>query len=124
MCDFSQGFRLCTCSDETALHKENYHWRLYRYIGKQTKRIVGKYRPPMHDIGAGLSGNFVLLQLHETPSCFDFEYQAQEGDNLVLYDRKNMRRLEFIFRNNSWEETYYAPFKHIKEQLCEGKIEK
>lgn len=141
MCNFENGFILCTC----ALEEENrgpkkrrkhpdiekkeksdlppeYVWRLFRFVKKAEEIEKGKYILPSSDIGAGLNAEWVLLHLN-TEDCFDFDYTPQEGDNLMIYKQdQKVPYLSLIFRNKEWLEDHYDIFMDITEQKEAGKV--
>ncbi|UKN02270.1 hypothetical protein K6119_01895 [Paracrocinitomix mangrovi] len=136
MCDFSKGFKLCTCNEKEIqyrepdkfIHKEGklvklpntkndqipieFIWILYRYNGKNKELEIGRYNFPSEDIGKGLDVEWVKLNL-SCENCFDFQYTPQEGDNLILTQNIILSPyLSFIFKNNEWVEDFYNPFEH------------
>lgn len=78
MCNFDDGFILCTCntkgSDKNQLILENatFIWELR--IIKETEFAVGRTKLPSTTIGEGLNSEWVLLNL-EDRNCFDFDYK-------------------------------------------------
>lgn len=129
MCNFKNGFILCKCDDTDAATSNTeeknieYIWTLYRYLGKSSKNVRGKYMMPQSEIGAGLTGDFVLQALNDR-NCFDFDYQPSEGDNLKITAENQYKRLEFIFRKGNWVEDHYVPFDTLKEEIEKGKLAK
>ncbi|TAF66296.1 MAG: hypothetical protein EAZ55_06640 [Cytophagales bacterium] len=140
MCDFSQGFVLCSCpKDEKKpiVHNKNsrrhkkqiqesdkkqvYRWTLLGYVGRRETDLEGECQIPSEEIGAGLEKEWVLLNLNEG-NCFDFDYTPQEGDNLVLRSNHSFKFLSFIYRNNAWYCDFYNSFFATLEKKAEGEI--
>lgn len=144
MCDFEEGFKLCTC-EEKIEHREIplYHkkkgklvevkknkkqppllftWVLKRYHGKSKELEMGRYMMPVSDLGKGLNAEWIALNLN-CENCFDFEYTPNEGDN--LYFQQNVilgPYISFIYKNGLWEEDHYNPFDEVTEMIKEGLI--
>lgn len=140
MCDFSKGFKLCLCSDPRIIvhHRKSkrhqkkraqekkgieYIWTLHRYVGKLSGDEMGRYIIPHSNIGNGLTAEFVLNELNNK-DCFDFEYQASEGDNLIIATEEDMfyERLAFIYRDGFWVEDHYSPFEDDTKKITNGKL--
>jgi hypothetical protein len=62
MCDFNQGFVLCTCARQPARNSApprsaeasaaaTYHWTLCRYRGPSTVDVMGSYLPRPAPLG-------------------------------------------------------------------------
>lgn len=124
MCNFEKGFILCTCSKDEINKSEDraYTWHLSQHLGLSEDDIVGKYLPPVSDIGKGLTADFVVSQLNSR-NCFDFESKPSEGDNLTIYQSSTSFRLEFIFRNGTWIEDHYSPFDNKFKELKKGVLQ-
>ena len=125
MCNFEKGFKLCTCSAEEIANStgdNTYTWHLSQLMGPNKDDIVGKYQPPVSDLGKGLEADFVLSELNKH-NCFDFEYKPSEGDNLTVYQSSTRFRLEFIFKNDVWVEDHYSPFDHDFKELNSGVLQ-
>ncbi len=134
MCEFNDGFILCSCefnNEEINTQDDSkieYIWELR--ILKSKELAIGKAVPPMEDIGSGLNSEWVLLYLN-SEKCFDFNYQPEEGDNLVIYPNtkgyynQNIRYLSFIFKEGSWQEDFYdelGELTKLKSRKYKGKI--
>ncbi len=129
MCDFENGFILCSCKEkngksELSVKKAEYVWEL-RTLQK-TELAVGKARWPSSDIGKGLDAAWLLLNLADR-NCFDFDYQPKEEDNLVLYPSSNeyynqyvSSYLSFIYKNGEWVEDYYDEISQETKQKDKG----
>lgn len=128
MCDFENGFSLCTCVHLTKREKKiitnQYEWVLFSFIEKITPIEIGLYSLPKNVIGNGFTAEFVLSNLN-AKNCFDFEYTPKEGDNLMikLVKKKEMiSYLSFIYKNEKWTENHYDAFSTLKKQIFKGKI--
>jgi hypothetical protein len=136
MCNFENGFILCTCPPKTEkqpyLSKrkqkqlpptpKGYRWaimRLVRYIDEVL--MEGIYELPSQELNGGLTEEWVLLNLN-CENCFDAPYTPQEGDNLVLQSDEPYKYLSFMFRNGQWERGYLCGFDVVVEKVVEGKI--
>ncbi|WP_291869394.1 hypothetical protein [Maribacter sp.] len=129
MCDFENGFILCSCKEKKTskevlkTDKLEYIWEL-RTV-KKTEWAVGRARLPSSDIGKGLESEWVLLNL-EDRNCFDFDYTPKEGDNLVIYPSSNryyndfLSYLSFIYTDNKWIEDFYDEIAHLTKQDNKG----
>jgi hypothetical protein len=136
MCDFEEGFILCTClpKDKPIVHYKNsrkhknkppesraYRWYLSRFVGEYEPLMEGIYELPSKDLGKGLTEEWVLLHLNHE-KCFDFEYAPKEGDTLVLNGEKLYQYMSFIFRQGIWEVDRYNGFSTILELEKQGEI--
>lgn len=137
MCNFENGFILCTCEAEKPIihnkhsrrhkrkQKENadiYCWFLSSFKEQFESIMEGLYELPAKNIGEGLTEEWVLLNLN-VGNCFDFAYIPQEGDNLVI---KSMAKpyvyLSFIFQEGEWRSGHYNVFNHILELKLKGEL--
>ena len=137
MCDFENGFILCTCTKETqkVVHNKNsrrykntpeakivgYRWVLARFVRTFEPIMEGMYAMPSHDLGAGLTAEWVLMNLNYG-NCFDFDYTPAEGDNLVFRSDERWDYMSFIFRQGAWQEGRYDGFSTTLEALFHGQI--
>lgn len=137
MCNFENGFVLCTCQNEATelVHNKNsrryknspkiqikgYRWFLLRFIDTFEPMMEGQYEPPSKEIGAGLTAEWVLLHLN-FENCFDFDYTPQEGDNLMIYAENPQKYMSFIFRQSEWICDRYDRFSTMLELRLEGEI--
>jgi hypothetical protein len=142
MCKTTKNIRLCTClvdgNIKTVIHHKNarrqkkdrlldsnnaYKWTLYKYVGLQELTIDGMLLPPSDKLGEYLTNETILSEL-KNETCFDFEYQPNDGDNLLIYcESKSVYSfLSFIFRANQWEADTYDSFTHKTERINYGKV--
>jgi len=148
MCNFEDGMRFCSCKAEEIKyrepdifirhkneiikkeHRKNKHipllyvWTLFRYAGETEGLEMGRYAFPSHDIGKGLNAEWVAMNLNGE-ECFDFDYEPQEGDNLLIRNniKQSMAYLSFIYKNRAWEIDHYSPFEVEIEKFEQGKVE-
>lgn len=135
MCDFKNGFILCKCTNtKNTVHNKKsrrnklnpsreYNWILNKYVGRSSEMEMGRYELPVNDLKDGLTADVVLHELNEK-NCFDFDYTPHEGDNLVLANKPDQIRMEFIFKSGKWREDHYPPFDHVVEKVDQGKVMK
>jgi len=112
MCQFDNGFKLCSCIDTTNNFEESediYIWELLTIV--EMELIRGRYIPPQ-DIGNGLEIEWVLLNLN-IENCFDFDYKPNNDDNLIFYKKpsKNDANIQtglfsLIYHEGQWKEYY------------------
>ncbi len=138
MCNFENGFILCTCKTAEATQKNHqknsrryknsslaqavgYRWSLSRFVNKFEPIMEGQYEPASADLGAGLNVEWVLLHLN-CEKCFDFEYKPEEGDNLTMRGADKWRYMSFIFRAGEWFIDYYDGFSTTLELRLKGEI--
>ena len=152
MCESSLVLQFCSCegADVPAIHNQSSRkykkqfnskeylihqlvWTLYKYKGKEDAGEMGRMFMPQNKIGEDLTASFVVEQLN-TATCFDFEYEAQEGDNLVIHFNHAKNRLpkkdqhkihyymSFIFKAGIWEEDFYDAFSDQVEKFNSGKL--
>lgn len=137
MCDFENGFILCSCEPikETVKPKRKskrnielpkelgYRWTLSRFVGIIEEPLMeGSFEPPSKDLGKGLNDEWILLNLN-LENCFDFEYIPLEGDNLIFKSNDKFKYLSFVFSDDKWVKNNYDPFSTILESYAQGKIE-
>ncbi len=134
MCDFNNGFILCKCNTKNTIHNKKsrrnkmnapreYNWVLNKYVGRSSEMEMGRYELPVNDLKEGLTADVVLRELNEK-NCFDFDYMPHEGDNLVLSNKPDQIRMEFIFKSGKWGVEHYSPFDHVVEKVDQGKVMK
>jgi hypothetical protein len=80
---------------------------------------------PSHDIGAGLTEDFVWLKLNLS-NCFDFEYAPQESDTLSISIKGKVGTyLSFVYQGSEWKPGIgYDAFSDILEDIGRGKLVK
>lgn len=137
MCDFMEGFKLCTCKHESTPsihHKKSKRrkrhqaipleitWTLYQYLGKKNHTLDGMAEIPSQILAQQLTVDFVQSQLNQA-NCFDFDYQPNEGDCLTLR-HSGSGFLSFIFRETKWTIDSYDPFMDATQKILAGKMAK
>lgn len=148
MCDFTKGFKLCSCESEKikfrkeevykksggklipVKNKKNdtipliYIWQLFRMVVEYKNiSMVGHYVLPTDTIGNGLDAEWIALNLN-CENCFDFEYDPQEGDSLFI--RQNVilgPYISFIYKEGQWIIDHFCPFEFQIKQIKEGLIQ-
>lgn len=142
MCEISKNIKLCSCLVEGNIapvihnknsrrHKKNkildisdaYKWTLYKYIGTKDLGMEGLLYMPSDKLGEYLTNEMMLSALNNE-MCFDFDYQANEGDNLVIYhtERGSYNFLSFIYKNQKWKVDSYNGFTDMTEKINFGKV--
>jgi hypothetical protein len=141
MCNFENGFILCTCKDKEKpiVHNQNsrrykreqatipkvYQWHVFKfeeYRNDDEPIMEGLYELPVEDIGKGLTEEWVLLNLN-VRNCFDVAYTPQEGDNLVIQDSQQpWVYLSFIFQNGGWGKGHYSSFDALQTLMIQGEV--
>ncbi|RYZ18880.1 MAG: hypothetical protein EOO10_25125 [Chitinophagaceae bacterium] len=85
---------------------------------------MGSIARPSHDLGRGLSEQYVLQKLN-SESCFDFDYTPQERDSLAIQvDDHWDFYLAFTFQNGQWTIGIgFDAFDDVMKELAEGKLQ-
>ncbi len=145
MCDFSKGFKLCTCTGKIEFREAQKYikkkgklvalkqnkkqppllniWTLNKYTGKSEDFEIGQYIPPTNDLGKGLEANWLIEELNKK-NCFDFDYTPKEGDNLIFSQNVVLSPyISFIFKNDSWLLDHYDPFDAVNKEIETGEIQ-
>jgi hypothetical protein len=125
MCDFTQGFKLCTCATDALPVTDApivYIWQLNTSpkAPEIDERVRGIYIGPLSDIGAGLSEEFVWTALN-SGNCFDFDYQPVEGDNLIM--RAELTPAGEVILRKWWAEQRDKKFHQVPEEFRTGRLE-
>lgn len=121
MCDFKQGFKLCTCKDSESIDQSKPHWLLFRRVPRKDKLdkfIVGEFSidcpedPKLRQ--------FILEALREG-SCFDQDLNLKQKDKLELFTGTEV--FSFELRRNGWQ--IYHPDCPVAEHSLKskGKVE-
>lgn len=150
MCDFENGFILCTCIEEEVVEEKKvvpvkkmrtkkkkllnkfesppqlpidfkkYVWELRTL--RKIEICKGRCSFPSDDIGKGLESDWVELNLNDR-NCFDFEFSPNEGDELVFYNEINIYCfLAFIYKNGSWVKGYYNELQELTKLKQKGRV--
>ncbi len=131
MCDFENGFILCSCDEknkkpELESDKNEYVWELKILKKRIPARGITDF--PGSNIGKGLKSEWVLLNLMNR-NCFDFDYQPSNGDNLIIYNPQSHKSpfgkpayLSFIYRNGEWAEDFYNEISELTKLMNKGKV--
>ena len=136
MCDFTKGFKLCTChiADIQVDTGVFYIWQLYTQADfLEQNKVIGKFLPSQKDLGAGLTLERVLQNLN-AQNCFDFEYNPTEGDCLRIRQVIHVKEkdlitlrllpmyMTFIYTNGEWARNIRTKGEIIKEEIAEGQL--
>ena len=139
MCEFKDGIKFCTCTEEelkSSREKNSsnksrnekskdpteYIWTLFKFEGNKKKKEMGRYIFPEDDLGNGLNAEWIVLNLNYE-DCFDFDYSPSEGDNLKISKNETFSPyLSFVFSKNEWKIEHYNPFLYEISLLNQGKI--
>jgi hypothetical protein len=119
MCQHLKKMTLCTCAAKVeVVHNKKSRrnknkvfpdnkltWTLYQYLGAYDSGMDGMLMEPSYRITAELTFEYILAELNAR-NCFDFEYNPNEGDNLIFYGPQGF--MSFIFGNNRWA------YEHIR----------
>lgn len=118
MCDFTDGFKLCTCTeDETDMM---YRWQLK--VLEREEDAQGRCIFPIKDFGNGLEFEWVKLHLEEG-HCFDFEYLPNEGDNLVIHPKDHWAPyLSLIYKEGEWIDDFYDEISEMSKVKSQGVV--
>ncbi|WBX77978.1 hypothetical protein PG911_06900 [Tenacibaculum ovolyticum] len=153
MCKRTSKLELCSCADMSVkriklLYSEEIklldrkdifkvvRWKLNKYISEEWSGMDGLMIMPSDNLTQELSQKYILKELNES-NCFDFEYEPNNGDNLIfeigwLFNKWGKRiktKMEyeyssFIFENDKWEINSYNPFYEKTEIIKEGIVKK
>jgi len=139
MCQPDQHLMFCTCADEVKIktiknrYGDTYTQKVFpKYIQfiwtlkhhtLQSGILDGMLELPSSHLGNQLASADVLEQLNQR-NCFDFTYQPQEGDTLVISSNQKIAGyLSFIFENGQWVRGHVSPFEYQLKTIEEGKVE-
>ena len=129
MCEISDELKLCTCSNAEELGN---YWVLYRYNKDKNELIVGEILLPRIITLEEIRNKDILLALLNKNNCFDFEYQPQNKDRLLISLQTNAEEdfeeesiaYGFEYRNGKWKIKDYETFEWYEryDEILEGKI--
>ncbi len=129
MCEISDELKLCTCSNAEELGN---YWVLYRYNKDKNELIVGEILLPRIITLEEIRNKDILLALLNKINCFDFEYQPQNKDRLLISLQTNAEEdfeeesiaYGFEYRNGKWKIKDYETFEWYEryDEILEGKI--
>lgn len=136
MCEIGKEMKLCTCVpngiDAIVHHKKSrkfkkfrndFSWKLLKYVGDSSCMMDGMIIFPLDSLSKDLTNEKMLLDLNSR-NCFDFDYQPQEGDNLLILapHKYEQEFLSFIFRNEEWVADYYNGFRDETKKINYGTV--
>ena len=118
MCSTSDGFKLCTCSDEIDENKP--HWVLERLkINKKGSKfmVIGTF-----DVNYLENLEYVLEQLNNH-NPFDFDYEPRNRDLLTLKFEEG--EFNLFYYNKRWTDfdEYAELEENQKEEIRKGLLE-
>lgn len=137
MCQPSQYLLFCACTQETFVSVHNkksrrakkkpappqFLWQLKRLTESKHQGIDGMVIMPQSQLNEHLTAHYVETQLNQG-HCFDFDYQPQSGDNLLVFtDASAHVYMSYIFKDQRWTNDYYDPFYHRLLLIGKGKIQ-
>ena len=115
MCSTSDGFKLCTCSDD--IDKEKPHWVLERLKTKKNDNkfmVIGTF-----DVNYLENLEYVLEQLNNH-NPFDFDYEPRNRDLLTLKFEEG--EFNLFYYNKRWTDfdEYEDLEENQKEEMQKG----
>ncbi len=142
MCKKNSKIHLCTCSNinkkeffayDNLNHPILIKWTLYRFIKNEWVGMDGMLMEPIEEFSKELSANFFSNEMN-SKNCFDFDYQPNEGDNiifhLITYTKSGKKiktssqyKNEFIsliYKRKQWGIDVYDPFYNTTEEIEKG----
>lgn len=125
MCQLSENLKLCTCNDVS--EGDNW-WALYRNNPEKQEIIMGELLLPNDFSPEDYKNEELLLSLLNAHQCFDFEYNPQNKDRLVLHFSQSQggRFLyhSFEYKSKKWKVIEYHPLGWAMEydELLNGKM--
>ena len=132
MCEISDELKLCTCSNAEELGN---YWVLYRYNKDKNELIVGEILLPRIITLEEIRNKDNLLVLLNKNNCFDFEYQPQNKDRLLIslldsanndFDEEYSESITYgyEYKNGKWKIKDYETFDWVEKYdgILEGKI--
>lgn len=129
MCTPGIHLKFCTCNAEAiaaieADRQSNaFIWTLYRK-SPPTDAIpmMGRILMPIQQLGNVLNQTLVLEQLN-SPSCFDFDYQPQAGDQLRISQASDYDYMYFEYQTDSGWKPSWPKMDEDVEAIRSGKVE-
>ena len=133
MCIPGEEFKLCSCKDDSDFkvlgptggfwyrQKPAFVWTLQRRIEGKTSSVDGFFVSPKVQLKDRLTSDFVCWQLNSR-NCFDFDYEAANGDTLVIRDvQSKLSYMAFSFKDGYWLKSMALNFD-IVETIDEGSV--
>lgn len=118
MCDFRDGFKLCSCLEDDSDGK--YIWQLRRL--DREEYVQGRCHFPIEDFGNGLEFEWIKLNL-EDHNCFDFEYMPKDGDNLIIRQKdSHFPFISLMYKGTEWEDDFYDELGQITRVFFQGVV--
>ncbi len=121
MCKLDDGFILCTCSDKKQKSSAPFTWELFRpRYDEPNVSVIGEAGAPYFSREGLLLVDKLREQLNSR-NCFDFDYEPEDGDTLVITQSDNEMEYAFTFRDG-WS---YDPMPFMGKTMVgmdKGKI--
>lgn len=120
MCDLADGFKLCTCDDETLTDPDWVLERRFRHLKPQTRR--GRVLMPRYTQKEKQQRKRIIDELN-AGNCFDFDYTPAEHDVLTLKASGRIHR--FRIENGRWTLDKSNALTGWRAQMCQinnGKV--
>lgn len=141
MCESVKGLKFCSClengkntifnhkksrshKDKAAIKSDRiYRWALSRYIGDSDFQMDGLLMEPAYRLNQDITDMDLLSELNNR-NCFDFDYTANQGDNLEVWaiPNGNNAPMSFIFESGKWKIAQYNKFTDKTEKINQGNL--
>jgi len=157
MCKKDIKIHFCTCHNKTEekvkiIHNKNSRrfkkkfnkdeylqkrltWSLWKYVKSGYSGIDGMVIMPEEKLTKDITSEFLLKELNNNTKLFDFDYNPNEGDNLIIrseYINKKIKGrnrldtyeyLSFIYKKSIWKKDFYNVFYDSTEEIATGIID-
>lgn len=135
MCEIGNEIKLCTCvpnglnaivhnkKSRSRQNRDKFTWTLNKYVGDSENMMDGMLIYPDSVLSENLTTERMLSELNDR-NCFDFDYEPNEGDNLLIYNPEKYikKYLSFIYRNGKWIADSYNKFRDKIEKINYGNV--
>ena len=121
MCDYTDGFNLCTCADECSIDRSKPHWVLHRKVPRPkdglSDFIVGEAQI---DELYGSQVRQDILSLLRSGNCFDADLNIKQKDRLDIFIGDICYQYEL--RRNGWQ-IYNFDFPGVEfKPIADGSV--
>jgi len=116
MCDITDGFKLCTCTDQEQQELGDLCWVLQRRKASIVPKcdVVGSIVFPEYSKQEEDMITLVLQNLNQR-NCFDFRYRPLESDVLTIIIQEDAYRFRFL--DKCWHFDESTGFEAWREQM-------
>lgn len=137
MCKNKIHFTLCTClTKETTQGEKSFKilWKLNRFVKHEWIGMDGMVIEPIKMFTHQITHEFIKEEMNAR-NCFDFDYNPEEGDSIILEYFQNSKRkktkkmnqpkngyMSFIFKKDQWIIENYNPFYDQTQELNKGLV--